>query len=236
VVSIDLGLARDLRVGLGDTITWDVQGARVTTRITSLRDITWERFELNFFTVFPPSALAGAPKQFAVMARIPDATRVAIMQRDVVRAHPNVSSVDLSLVQRTVGTIVERVSLAIRFLALFALATGVPVLFSAVAATRRDRLREGVLLKTLGATRGQILRILLAEYAVLGALGALTGMVLAFGGAWGLVHYVFKGAFVPAWAPAVGIAALMTALTVAIGLLTARDVYRETPMAALREA
>lgn len=235
-VSIDQGLARDLGVALGDTITWDVQGARVATRITSLRAITWERFELNFFTVFPPSAIQGAPKQFAVLAQIPNATRLGLLQRDVVRRHPNVSSVDLSLIQRTVGTIVQRVSLAIRFLALFALATGIPVLFSAVAATRRDRLREGVLLKTLGATRAQILRVLLAEYAVLGLLGALTGMVLAFGGAWALVHYVFDARFSPAWSAALEIAAVMTAVTVAIGLLTARDVYRETPMAALREA
>jgi putative ABC transport system permease protein len=93
-----------------------------------------------------------------------------------------------------------------------------------------------VLLKTLGATRGQILRILLAEYAVLGLLGALTGMVLAFGGAWALVHYVFEGTFAPAWGSAFAIAGVLIAVTVAIGLLTARDVYRETPMAALREA
>jgi putative ABC transport system permease protein len=112
---------------------------------------------------------------------------------------------------------------------------GVPVLFSAVAATRRDRLRESVLLKTLGATQAQIMRILLVEYALLGALGALTGMVLSFGGAWALIHYVFKGSFSPAIAAAAGIAALMMGLAVTIGLVTSRDVFRETPMAALRE-
>jgi len=109
------------------------------------------------------------------------------------------------------------------------------VLFSAVAATRRDRLREGVLLKTLGATRAQIGQILLAEYAVLGLLGSLTGMVLAIGGAWALVTFVFKGSFAFAALPALGIAAAMTLLAVSIGVLTGRDVFRETPMAALRE-
>jgi putative ABC transport system permease protein len=172
---------------------------------------------------------------YAVLARVPDGAAVARLQRDVVARYPNVSSVDLSHVQATVGHNVDRVTMAVRFLALFSLASGLPVLFSAVAATRRDRLREGVLLKTLGATRAQILRVLLSEYAVLGALGAVAGMALAFGGAWGLVHFVFDGRFAPDWLAALGIAALMMTITVAIGLLTARDVFRETPMAALRE-
>ncbi|MBV9879473.1 MAG: FtsX-like permease family protein, partial [Gemmatirosa sp.] len=235
-VSLDQGVAADLRVKLGDTITWDVQGVPVATRVTSLREISWQRFELNFFAVFPTAAISAAPKQYAVLARVPTSIQVARLQRDVVSRHPNVSSVDLSLVQATVGRIVERVSMAVRFLAIFSLATGLPVLFSAVAATRRDRLREGVLLKTLGATRAQILRVLLAEYAVLGALGAATGMVLAFGGAWALVHYVFEGRFAPAWLAAGGIALLMMGITVVIGLATAREVFRETPAAALREA
>jgi putative ABC transport system permease protein len=234
-VSLDRGLATDLGLKLGDTIAWDVQGVRVVTRLTSLRDISWERFELNFFAVFPTAAIQSAPKQYAVLAKVPEGDEIARLQRDVVARYPNVSSIDLSLVQRTIGRIVERVSLAIRFLAIFSLATGIPVLFSAVAATRRDRLREGVLLKTLGATRAQILRVLLAEYAVLGVLGALTGLVLAFGGAWGLVHFVFEGTFAPAWGPAATIAALMMGVTIVIGVLTARDVFRETPMAALRE-
>ncbi len=234
-VSLDRNLANDLRVRLGDEIVWDVQGVRIATRVTSLREIQWERFELNFFAVFPTAAIRAAPKQFAALAHVESAARVGALQRDIVVRHPNVSSVDLSLIQSTIGRIVERVSVAVRFLALFSLATGLPVLFSAVAATRRERLREGVLLKTLGATRAQILRILLSEYAVLGALGALAGMLLAFGGAWGLVHFVFEGTFRPAVAPALGIAALMMAITVTIGLLTGREVFRATPMEAIRE-
>jgi len=127
------------------------------------------------------------------------------------------------------------VTLTVRFLALFSLAMGIPVLFSAVAATRRDRLREGVLLKTLGATKRQIGWILLAEYAVLGLLGSLSGMVLAIGGSWALVTFVFKGTFAPALLPALAIATTIVVMAVGIGLLTGRDVFRETPMAALRE-
>ena len=131
--------------------------------------------------------------------------------------------------------IAAKVTAAIRFMALFSLAMGIPVLFSAVAATRRERIREGVLLKTLGATRGQIARILLAEYSLLGLLGSLTGMLLAIAGGWGLTHYVFDSAFTPALGAAAAIALTMLAMTVTIGLLAGRDVFRETPMSALRD-
>jgi putative ABC transport system permease protein len=234
-VSLEAGVARELGVGLGDRIVWDVSGRRVPTRLTSLREVQWARFEPNFFAVFQPSALRAAPKQFVLLARVPGEENVARLQRDVVTRYPNVASVDLSLVQRTVGAIVDRVSLAVRFLGAFCLAIGVPVLFSAVAATRRDRLRDAVLLKVLGATRSQVRRILLAEYAALGALGALSGMVLSFGGAWALARWVFKQPFRPDWGAALAVAALLTLVTIAIGLLTGRDAYRETPMAAIRE-
>ena len=88
--------------------------------------------------------------------------------------------------------VLGKVTMAVRFLALISLALGVPVLFSAVAATRRERLREGVLLKTLGATRRQIVRIMLAEYALLGTLGALTGVLLSTLAGWALMHLIFQ--------------------------------------------
>ncbi|MBP6774648.1 MAG: FtsX-like permease family protein, partial [Gemmatimonadaceae bacterium] len=147
-----------------------------------------------------------------------------------------VSSLDLTLVRQTVGSIVNRVVLAIRFLGIFSLGMGIPVLFSAVAATRRARLREGVLLRTLGASRAQVAKVLLAEYGALGVLGALTGMLLAFAGAWGLTHFVFEDPFDPAIGPTLLIGAGMLALTMLIGFLTSRDVYRATPMQAIRES
>ena len=235
-VSMETEIAGDLKLQLGDTTIWDVQGRPVLARLTSLREVDWGRFEPNFFAVFQPAAIDAAPKQFVTVSAVESDEAVARLQREAVRRFPNISSIDLSLVRRTITQMVDKVTLTVRFLAVFSLAMGIPVLFSAVAATRRDRLREGVLLKTLGATRAQIGRILLAEYALLGVLGSLTGMVLAFGGSWALVTFVFKGTFAPAVLPAVLIAAAMTLLAISIGLLTSRDVFRETPMAALREA
>ena len=234
-ISIEEGLAKDMGVVLNDTITWNVQGVEVRSIVTSLRTVNWARFEPNFFVVFEPAALLHAPQQFVFVASVPSAQTIAAIQRDAVRRFPNVSSLDLTLVRNTIGSIVSRVTLAVRFLGAFALAMGIPVLFSAVAATRRARIREGVLLRTLGASRAQVARILLAEYGALGALGALTGMVLALGGAWALTHFVFKDTFDAALVPTFAIAGGMLLLTMLIGFITSRDVYRETPMAAIRD-
>ena len=235
-VSFEREVATELGLELGDLVTWDVQGVRVPTRVTSFREVEWARFEPNFFVVFQPGALADAPKQFVILTDVEGDEAVARLQRAAVQRFPNVSSLDLSLIQRTIGNILEKVSVAIRFMAVLSVAMGIPVLFSAIAATRRERLREGVLLKTLGATRAQIRRVLMSEYAILGLLGSLTGMLLSFGGAWALSRFLFEIPFRPAYVPALVITVSMMALTVGIGLLTGREVYRETPMAALREA
>jgi len=235
-ISMEEGIAEELNVKIGDNITWNVQGVMIPTRITSLREVTWTRFEPNFFVVFAPPVLADAPKQFVLLANVLEPSSVPLLQRTVVNRFPNVSSLDLTSIRRTVDRIVSRASLAIRFMALFSFAVAIPVLFSAVSATRRARVREGVLLKTLGATRGQIARILLAEYSLLGVLGGLTGMLLSLGGGWAVVRYIFKTPFAPALLPVAGIAAVIVGLTLLIGLLAGRDVFRETPIAALRDA
>jgi putative ABC transport system permease protein len=234
-VSIAQDIAEELKLKVGDVITWDVQGVQVPSRVTSIREVTWTRFEPNFFAVFSPPSMQSAPKQFVLLSSVKDAPTVARLQRDVVTRFPNVSSLDLSVIKDAVERIAARATAAIRFMALFSLGMGIPVLFSAVAATRRERIREGVLLKTLGATRGQIVRIMLAEYSLLGILGSLTGMLLAIGGGWGLTHFVFDSPFSPALGAAFAIAGAMLALTVTIGLLAGRDVFKETPMTALRD-
>ncbi|HEY4129377.1 MAG TPA: FtsX-like permease family protein [Gemmatimonadaceae bacterium] len=233
-VSLDSSVARELGVKLNDTISWNVQGVQVPTVVTSMRQVKWTTFAPNFFAVFDPASLAKAPKQYAILVRAANSQSIARLQRDVIAKYGTVSSLDLTLVQKTVTDVLGKVMMAIRFLAFISLGLSVPVLFSAVAATRRERLREGVLLKTLGATRKQIGRIMLAEYALLGTLGALTGVVLSTGSAWALMHWIFRQPFSPAIGPALMVAAAMIALSVAIGLLTGREVFAETPMAALR--
>lgn len=234
-VSLETGIAQDLGVTVGDHITWDVQGVPLVTRITSLRSVNWARFEPNFFAVFPAGVLAGAPAQYVVLARVSGATEIAAVDRAVVERYPNVSSIDLSLIRETVNRAIGRARLAIRFLALFAIAIGLPVLFGAVAATHRERLREGVLLKTLGASRAQVGRIMLVEYAALGLSGSVAGLALATAAAWALVHFVFDAPFAFTLPSAAGVAALTTAVAVGVGVFGTRATYAAPAMATLRE-
>jgi putative ABC transport system permease protein len=234
-ISVEQSLAEELGVVVGDTITWDVQGVRIRTRITSLREVEWTRFEPNFFVVFQPAALREAPQTYVMLTRADDDASRARVQRDAVLRFPNVSTIDLTLIENAVRKILDRVSLAVRFMALFSVVTGVLVLISAIAASRRQRVRESVLLKTLGATRPQIVRMLFTEYALLGAIGSVAGIVLAVGGGWAAMRFIFKTPFAVIPLSLAAVASATILLTVATGLFAARDVFSETPMTALRE-
>ncbi|MGH7624333.1 MAG: ABC transporter permease, partial [Gemmatimonadaceae bacterium] len=205
-ISVEQDVASELELAPGDTVTWDVQGVRIPTVVTSLREVNWARFEPNFFVIFSPAALQGAPATFVMLTRSSAPTAIAELQRTVVQHYSNVSSIDLSAVQRAVGSILQRIAVAIRFMALFSVGTGILVMLGAVGASRRQRIREGVLLKTLGATRAQIGRIMLSEYAMLGILASATGVVLSVVAAWALMRFVFDSPFTPSPLPIVALA------------------------------
>jgi putative ABC transport system permease protein len=234
-VSLSTEVAADLHVGIGDAITWNVQGATVETRIVALREVDWARFEPNFFVVFSSAGLARAPATWVVLTRVDDAAQRAGLQRDLIERFPNVTSFDVALVQRTVERVFSRVALAVRFMAGLSLTTGALVLLGAVAAGRLQRIREGALLKTLGATRRQLERMLLAEYLALGGLAAVVGIALAAAGAWAFTHWVFEIGFSVPVGPLAAVLGL-TALAVAIvGVTASREVFRRTAMEVLRD-
>jgi putative ABC transport system permease protein len=233
-VSLDVGVARELGVSVGDEILWDVQGVEVRSRVANLRDVEWVRFEPNFFVVFPEGPLDTAPQTYVTVTRVEDPTARARLQRQLIERYPNVSAVDLSQIQRAIETIVGRVTVAIRFMALFSLAAGVVVLLGAVAANRDQRIREGVLLKVLGATRAQVLRVILAEYLTLGSLAAVAGLGLALLAGWALLRFLFEAPFSP---PALGLAGLsvgVVLLTAVVGAWSARDVFGRPSLESLR--
>ena len=233
-VSLDTAAAARLQLKVGDEVTWQLQGVPIVTRVTSLRSVDRTQLQPTFQVMFPSALVRRAPMQFVVLANaVPDS--VPAIQREVVARFSNVSTVDLSLVEATIKAVLTRIQAAIQGLTIICVILAIPVVFSAVAATRRERLREAVLLKVLGATRDQVGRILLAEYMVIGVLGSVAGILLSGLAAWSLAHFVFKIPFVGAPLPAAGIAALMIALVVAIGILTGREVFASTPMSALRE-
>ncbi len=234
-MSLTQDVAADLHVALGDRITWDVQGIKVETRVVALREVDWARFEPNFFAVFSTASLHQAPATWVVLTRVEDAGKRALLQRTIAEHFANVIVFDVALIQSTVERIFRKIALAVRFMAGFSLATGALVLLGAVAAGRLQRIREGALLKALGATRKQLSRILLSEYLALGALSALVGIGLATLGGWAFVHFVLTLDFALPW-PALGVVLLIvTGLVTVIGLTASREVFRRTAMEVLRE-
>ncbi|MGH7555027.1 MAG: FtsX-like permease family protein, partial [Longimicrobiales bacterium] len=176
------------------------------------------------------------PQSFVTLAAVPEPATRAALQRNIVQRHPNISFVDLALVQRTISRIVRRVTLAVRFMGIFCVVAGLMVLAGAVAASRFQRLRESVLLRTLGATRRQIRQILFTEYLTLGALAGLAGTVLATAAAWALMRFFFEIEFHLPIGILLATSLGAAALAVAIGFANSGDALRRTPIAVLREA
>jgi putative ABC transport system permease protein len=233
-VSLEAGVAREIGVKVGDEIVWDVQGLLVPSRVTSLREVDWARFEPNFFAVFPAGPLEEAPRTYVVLTRITDPAERGRLQRRLAETLPNVTSLDLSQIQQALEALVGRVALAIRFMALFSLAAGAVVLLGAVGASRYQRVREGVLLRTLGATRAQVRRVLFAEYAALGGLSALLALGLAGFGGWALVRFLFESRFAAPLLPLAALGLGVVALTLLVGFWGSADVYRRTALEVLR--
>ncbi|HUG10232.1 MAG TPA: FtsX-like permease family protein [Opitutaceae bacterium] len=234
-VSVEQDIARDLGLALGDEFVFNVQGVPVKCRVASLRRVDWRRMQPNFFVVFPAGVLEEAPKFHIMAARTADARMSAEVQRRVVQNFPNVSAIDLTVVVETIDNIVGKASYVVNFMALFTVATGIIVLAGAILTGRFQRIRENVLLRTLGASRRQVLRIMLVEYAVLGALGGLAGGVLAIGANIALAAFVFEtGAVNPGIVPAVAVV-VVAAVTLTTGLLSNRGVLDHPPLQVLRQ-
>ena len=233
-ISVETGVARELGVRVGDSIVWDVQGVPLTTRVASLREVDWARFEPNFFVVFQPGALEQAPQSLVTLTRVEAAEDRGMLQRQLAEQLPNVTTIDLSAMQEILERLIGSVVLAIRFMALFTLGTGLFVLGGALATSRFQRMREGALLRTLGATERQLARIVLAEYLALGFMSSVAGAGLALLAAGALMRWVFDGRFGVPLAPMGALMAGVVGLTVVIGLANSRRVIRRPPLAVLR--
>lgn len=188
----------------------------------------------NFFVLFPTGVLEAAPKFHVLAARAEDKALNAAVQRAVAGEFPNISILDLGLVIESLDAVFSKAELAVRFIALFTLATGVVVLAGALAAGREQRVREAVLLRTLGASAAQVRATLVVELAALGLMAGATGALLALGGGAAVAVFGFKAAPVLPWAPVAVTTLAVAALTVAVGLLTQRGLLRRPPLEVLR--
>ena len=233
-ISIETGIADELGVGMGDRLTFDVQGMPITTEITSMREVDWQRIGTNFFVVFPPGVLEDAPQIYAVLSRTANAEQATEVQRAVVDAFPNVSAIDLTLVLQTAQDLFDRLAYVIRVMALFSVLTGVLVLLGTLLVNRYQRAGESVLLKTLGASRRTVLKILAVEYLMLGALAAVTGIALAVGAGWVLATFVFDSTLAVSLIDLGATFVVITGLVLGLGLFNSRSLYDQPPMAVLQ--
>jgi len=233
-LSLEEDIAKDMGVGIGDEITLDVQGIPIRTKVTSLRRVDWSRFNLNFFMVFPPGVLEDAPGFHVVTTRTPTPAASGDLQRELAGKFANVTAIDLTQILETVRDILGKISTVVTVLAGFTVLAGLPILIGTLLNGRDVRLKESVLLRTLGASAKQVRIILVIEYAALGILSALTGVLLAVAANAALATFVFKASPWPD-AALLGMAfGSVTLIAVLGGLALSRGVCNHPPLEILR--
>jgi len=234
-VTISERMQETLRVKIGDSLVFNVQGVEMKVFISGIRKVDWPKDPPNFIFVFPKETLANAPQIWVAATRVDDPKVAAKFQQSLVMNFPNVSLIDLRLILSTVNELFEKIALVVRFLALFSIVTGLVVLAGAVINSKFVRIKENVLLRTIGARTSQIVKITLIEYGYLGLFSALTALVLSLGGGWLLTKFFFEVQLVANYLELLTISVGVVILTVFIGWLNSREVINTSPLQALRK-
>ncbi len=233
LVSVEEDAALNLGLSVGGTVTLDIQGVTLEATVASLRKVEWGNFSTNFYMILSPGSLDYAPMTYVATIRVPEEQEVPLQQA-VVAAFPNVTAINIGDVLDSLARILERLSLAIRAVALFCIVTGGIVMAAALTTTRYRRLYESVVLTALGATRGLIARTFATEYLLLGAIAGSIGVALSLGLSWALLTFIFE---LP-WRlyPDVLLSGLFvtTVLALAVGFLSTFRLLGQRPLTVLR--
>ena len=235
VISLEERYANSIHVKLRDSILFNVQGVMIPTVVGSLREVNWTRFQTNFRVVFPAGVLEDAPKFNVITTRVPSPMISGKFQGTMVKNFPNVSVIDLNLALKLLDDLFDKISFVIRFMAGFSMATGWIVLISAVLTSKSQRVKESILLRTLGASRKQITTINAIEYLFLGLFAAAAGLILAFAGSWALAKFTFNSEFIPPlWATPVLFSSVL-GMVILTGILGSRNILNQPPLKILRQ-
>jgi len=234
-VSVSDGFAENAKVGIGDKLVFNVQGVLLETIVGSIRTVDWSQMDLNFSLVFPKGVLEKAPQFRVVTTKVPDETISANFQQEMVKKFPNVSIIDLRQVLNVIEDLLSRISWIINFMAFFSILTGIIVLLGAIRTSKYQRIRESVLLRTLGAKAKQIININALEYIYLGVLGALSGVLLSLASSQLLALLVFKSPFVPSFVPFLVLFPGIVLLVLIIGLSNSLEIIKKSPLQVLRK-
>ena len=234
-ISVSDNFAEDALVDVGDKISFNVQGVVMNTQVRSVRIVDWSQMEPNFSIVFPKGVLESAPQFRVITTKVKNETASASLQQELVRLYPNISILDLRQIISVVEDLLNKIAWLINFMAFFSILTGIIVLLGAVRTSKFQRIKESVLLRTLGARSKQILKILALEYFYLGALGALSGILLSLLSSQLLAWLLFETAFVPSFFPFLVLFPGITLLVMFIGLTNSLSVIKSPPLEVLRK-
>ena len=234
LVSMEQDAATHLGLAVGDTLALDIQGTILSATVASIRKVQWGNFSTNFYMILSPGSLDNTPMTYVGTIKVAPEEEAAL-QQGVVADFPNVTAINVGEVLGSFARIVDHLTMAIQAMALFCLMTGALVMASSLAATKYRRLYESVVFKALGASRGLIVRSFAAEFAVLGAVAGMIGVLLASGLSWGLLYFVLD---VP-WTFEPTILALGLVLTVimtlSVGFLSTYRILDAPPLSILRQ-
>ncbi|MEQ1794944.1 MAG: FtsX-like permease family protein [Nitrospira sp.] len=233
LVSMEEEAARAMGLDIGHTLELDIQGISLVAEVSSIRRVEWGNFSTNFYMILSPGALDGAPLTYVATVRARPADEVALQQA-VVAQFPNVTAINIGDVLDSFARVLDRLSLAIRAVALFCVLTGGLVMGAALAATRYRRLYDSAVLKALGATRGLIVGSFAAEYVLLGIVGGLIGIGLASALSWALLRFIFELPWtLHPQVLLIGLGLTMC-LTLGVGFLSTYRLLGQRPLAVLR--
>ncbi len=234
-VSVEEGIAREMKIKLGDTFAVEIEGKPMDLKVANLRKVEWDSMGLNFFLIFPLGTLEDAPAMGVVTTRVDAPDKSASLQSRAVREFPNVTIIDVTAIFQTIRSILDKIAYVIRFMALFTVVTGAFILVAVILAGKRARVAESVLLRTLGASRKQVRAIFLTEYFLLGTFSALAGALLAVPAGWAVARFAFKVDFLAHSFPLWSVGGATVLITVLAGLLLSRGITSHPPLAILRE-
>jgi putative ABC transport system permease protein len=232
-VSVEEGIATTLGLKLGDSMTFDIGGTQVVSKITSLRKVDWGSFRANFFVMYTVAQLADVPATYMAAFKAPE---VKGFDNAMVRAFPNVTNVDMSLTINQVQKVLDQVIRAVEFLFGFTLAAGLVVLFAAVTATREERAREFAIMRAVGARSSLLRQVQRAELAGVGMLAGVLASIVAIIVGWALAKYVFEFTWTAAWWVPLAGGVLGAVLALAAGWWGLRSVLNTPVVTTLRRA
>jgi putative ABC transport system permease protein len=235
LVSLDEQIARSYGLHVGDSLTVSVLGVEIVATIANLRRVDWESLGFNFALIFDPFSLAQAPHSFmATVEATPQAE--ALLYKKLTSQFPTASAIRFKEIANSVVGVLDQVSSAVRATATVTILAGVLVLIGAMAASQQSKTYDAVLLKVLGASRGQILRAYLMEYAILGALAGVLAVACGMAAGWFVVTQVLEAKFVFTPLPLIATVAAGAGVTVLLGLAGTWAALRVRPNQILRQA